>query len=168
VSALLAPGGSVDWMYEPLFDSPSVFGSILGRRAGTFRVAPLDVMALPSRPVEAAGALDWWPGAHRRPGTSTPDRGRARTRCVSSTEVPGAGDRFTTLPAAAVDSVSSRTWAHDSTLYVAGSMGTLCPPSHPGGNFDPAAFRGRSGPVGEHLRPVVPSQRDDSLGVELG
>jgi alpha,alpha-trehalase len=44
VSALLAPGGSVDWMCVPRFDSPSVFGSILGRRAGSFRVAPLDVM----------------------------------------------------------------------------------------------------------------------------
>jgi GH15 family glucan-1,4-alpha-glucosidase len=43
VSALLAPGGSVDWMCVPRFDAPSVFGSILGRRAGTFRVAPLDV-----------------------------------------------------------------------------------------------------------------------------
>src|SRR5690348_14341348 len=43
VSALLAPGGSVDWMCIPRFDAPSVFGSILGRRAGAFRVAPLDV-----------------------------------------------------------------------------------------------------------------------------
>ena len=47
VSALLAPGGSVDWMCVPRFDSPSVFGSILGRRAGSFRVAPLDVMVPP-------------------------------------------------------------------------------------------------------------------------
>jgi alpha,alpha-trehalase len=42
VSALVAPAGSVDWMCVPRFDSPSVFGSILGKRAGTFRVAPLD------------------------------------------------------------------------------------------------------------------------------
>ena len=43
MSALLAPNGSVDWMCVPRFDSSSVFGSILGRRAGSFRVAPVDV-----------------------------------------------------------------------------------------------------------------------------
>ena len=42
VSALVAPAGSVDWMCAPRFDSPSVFGAILGRHAGTFRIAPLD------------------------------------------------------------------------------------------------------------------------------
>jgi GH15 family glucan-1,4-alpha-glucosidase len=43
VSALVSPGGSIDWMCLPRFDSGSVFGAILGRHAGTFRVAPLDV-----------------------------------------------------------------------------------------------------------------------------
>ena len=43
VSALVAPAGSVDWMCVPRFDAPSVFGGILGKRAGSFRVAPLDV-----------------------------------------------------------------------------------------------------------------------------
>ncbi len=43
VSALVSPGGGVDWMCLPRFDSPSAFGAILGRHAGAFRVAPLDV-----------------------------------------------------------------------------------------------------------------------------
>ena len=43
VSALVSPGGAVEWMCVPRFDSPSVFGSILGRHAGSFRIAPDDV-----------------------------------------------------------------------------------------------------------------------------
>ena len=42
-TALISPGGSVDWMCLPRMDSPSVFGSILGQHAGSFRVAPSDV-----------------------------------------------------------------------------------------------------------------------------
>ena len=49
VSALLAPDGSVAWMCVPRFDSPSVFGSILGARAGKFRIAPLDANVPASR-----------------------------------------------------------------------------------------------------------------------
>src|SRR6185312_8881639 len=49
VSALIAPAGSVDWMCVPRFDAPSVFGSILGKRAGSFRVAPLDAQVPAAR-----------------------------------------------------------------------------------------------------------------------
>jgi len=43
VTALVSPGGSVDWMCVPRLDSPSVFGSILGQHAGRFRLGPSDV-----------------------------------------------------------------------------------------------------------------------------
>ena len=42
-TALVAPSGNVEWMCVPRMDSPSVFGSILDRDAGGFRVGPADV-----------------------------------------------------------------------------------------------------------------------------
>jgi alpha,alpha-trehalase len=43
VSALVSPNGTVEWMCVPRFDAPSVFGTILGRHAGSFKIAPDDV-----------------------------------------------------------------------------------------------------------------------------
>ena len=83
--ALVAPDGAVAWLCVPRFDSPSVFGTILDREAGYFRLGPFGINVPTAREYEPGtnilattwrrrGRLGGRPGRpHHRP---SPGRGQ--------------------------------------------------------------------------------------------
>jgi GH15 family glucan-1,4-alpha-glucosidase len=48
-NCLIAPSGAVEWMCVPRPDAPSVFGAVLDRSAGSFRIGPYDEMVPAAR-----------------------------------------------------------------------------------------------------------------------
>ena len=64
-TALVAPDGGVEWLRLPGMDSPSVFGSVLDRDAGRFRVNPSGVYVPAGRryiPGTLVKRIWWAPG----------------------------------------------------------------------------------------------------------
>jgi alpha,alpha-trehalase len=88
--ALVAPDGAIDWLCVPRFDSPSLFGMLLDRQAGSFRIGPFGIN------VPAARAYE--------PGTNT---------LVTTWHVPGGWvvvrDALTLGPRAREDTVTPHT-----------------------------------------------------------
>ena len=122
--ALVAPDGTIDWLCVPRYDAPSVFGSLLDRQAGGFRLGPYGFNVPAARRYE--------------PGTNV---------LVTTWNVPGGWvevrDALTVGPRRGPDTITPHTRppADDDAGHRAGADGHL--PRLPAGLLPPRAARGR-------------------------
>ena len=72
--ALIAPDGAIDWLCVPAFDAPSVFGSLLDRQAGSFRLGPFGINHPTARAYEPGTNVMSRPGGRRPAGSSCATR----------------------------------------------------------------------------------------------
>ena len=72
--ALVAPDGAVDWLCVPSFDSPSVFGTLLDRGAGHFRLGPFGIEFPSARDMNPVPTSWRRRGRHRTVGSSSGTR----------------------------------------------------------------------------------------------